>query len=122
MTSHRKRKRDALSRDLSSRELELAELLEEVLDSVRWLQVLGYTNQYLMGQKLKVSQEERDKILEAAARTVEKDRKQHEWRDRLARLKGEIAQVKRSMNRARKDMAQGKPAPPQVGLGEVEAE
>ncbi len=112
MTSSRKRKKVAAAQGLSERELALTELLEEVLDSVRWLQILGYSNQYLMNQKLKVTQAERDKVLEAAARAVDKDRKMHEWTDRLAQLKGDVLGIKRSMNRAKKDMAQGKPAPP----------
>lgn len=112
MPSHRKRKRDAAARDLSVRELELVEILEEVLESVRWQQILGYTNQFLLDRYVKVEAEERDKILEAAVRAVDKDGRLHEWQERVAQLKGECLHVKRSIQRAKKDIAQGKPAPP----------
>jgi hypothetical protein len=116
MPSHRDRKREARQRDLSERELELAELLEEVLASVRWLQILGYSNQYLMSHHLKIDREERDKILEAAVRTVDKDQKLHEWNARLARLKGVAVEVHRGINRSKRDMAQGRAPPPSPGL------
>ena len=115
MTSHRKRKREAVGRDLSVRELELCELLEELLESVRWQQILGYTNQFLLDRYVKVDSEERDKVLEAAVRAVDKDRAMHDWHERLARIKAESVSVRRSINRARKDIAQGKPAPPTPG-------
>lgn len=110
VTSQRKRKKQAASLGLSERELVLAELLEEVLDAVRWMQILGFTNQYLLHQKLKVSPQERDKILEAATRAVDKDAKLHEWRERLARVKGETLRAQRAINRAKKDMARGRAA------------
>lgn len=111
VTSQRKRKKQASSLGLSERELVLAELLEEVLDAVRWMQILGFTNQYLLHQKLDVSPRERDKILEAATRAVDKDAKLHEWRERLARVKGETLRAQRAINRAKKDMARGRAAP-----------
>lgn len=92
-------------------ELQLTEMLHEMLGEMRWMQILAYTNQYLLNQKLKVSQEERDQILEAATRAVDKDSKLHEWSDRLDRLKAEIVNIKRTVNRARKDIGQGLPAP-----------
>ena len=54
---------------------------------------------------------ERDKILEAATRAVDKDAKLHEWQERLGQIKGGALEIKRSVNRAKRDMAQGKPAP-----------
>lgn len=111
MVSHRKRKREAAALGLSERELEFATLLEELLDHVRWQQILGYTNQFLLAKHVGVSTEERDRILEASTRAVDKDARLHEWRERLARLKGEIVAIKRSVRRARRDIARGVPAP-----------
>ena len=79
---------------LTPRELDLAELLAEVLDHLRWMQILAYSNQYLVNEKLAVDKAERDRILEAATRAVEKDQKLHEWQQRLARLKSEVAGIK----------------------------
>ena len=106
MTSQRKRKKDAASVGLSERELALAEMMEEMLEQMRWLWVLGYSNQYLVSQKLKIDKPERDKILEAASRAVERDGKLQEWQERLAAIKGEIVHVKREINRSKKQMAQ----------------
>ncbi len=89
--------------------------MEELLETVRWQQILGYTNQFLLDRYVKVEPEERDKILEAAVRAVDKDAKMHEWHERLSRLKGEALHIKRSIQRAKKDIAQGKPAPPAPG-------
>ncbi len=107
MTSQRKRKKQARARDLTERELELAEIVEEMLDTFRWLQILAYSNQYMINRKLKVDDSERDNILEAATRAVEGDKKLHDWRRRLARLKAETVQIKRVVNRARKDIKRG---------------
>ncbi len=82
---------------LTPRELDLAELLAEVLDSLRWMQILAYSNQYLVNEKLAVDKAERDRILEAATRAVEKDHKLHEWQQRLARLKGEVSGIQESV-------------------------
>ena len=88
-------------------ELQLVELLEEVLGDLRWMQILAYSNQYLLSQKLAVTQEERDQILEAATRAVDRDSKQHEWRVRLDRLKSEFVNIKRKVDHARGEIAAG---------------
>ena len=111
MTSRRKHKKTARELGLTERELLLAELVDELLDELRWLQILGYGNQYLLNRHLRVDAAERDRILEAATRAVDKDAKLHEWRERLARVKDGALHVKRSIDRARKDIAQGRPAP-----------
>lgn len=111
VTSQRKLKKRAEAQGMTATELQLTELLQEVLSDLRWMQILAYSNQYLMNQKLKVTQEERDQILEAATRAVDKDSKLHEWSSRLDKLKGEITNIKRKVNRARKDITQGRPAP-----------
>lgn len=87
MTSLRKRKKLADAQGLSVRELELLELVDELLDAHRWLQVLGYANQFLLQDKLKVSQADRDRVLEAATRTVDKDARLADWRARVDRLR-----------------------------------
>jgi hypothetical protein len=97
MTSHRKRKKRAAARGLSDSELELVQILEEVLDALRWVQILGYSNQYVLEQELSVPADERDRVLEAATRSVDRDAKLHEWRARLARLKGELAGVRQAI-------------------------
>ena len=104
MTSLRKRKKQADELGMSTTELQLTELLEEILTSLRWAQVLGFSNQFLLQQKLKVTQEERDKVLSAAARMVDKDQKLHEWGDRLARLKGELLQKKRDFAKSKREL------------------
>jgi hypothetical protein len=102
-----KKQRDKQAEQLgvSSSELALVELLEEILESLRWAQVLGYANQFHVTQKLKVDQAERDRILAAAARMVDKDQKLHEWKERLAALKGDLLQKKRDLARARREIA-----------------
>lgn len=114
MTSRREHKKRAQSLGLSDRELQLAELVEEMLEQMRWLWVLGYSNQYLVQQKLKVERAERDKILEAAARSVDKDQKLHEWRARLARIKDEALRSQRGIDREKKAIVRERrrPGPP----------
>jgi len=97
LTSHRKRKKEAHARGLTPRELDLADLLEEVLEAVRWMQILGFSNQFLLRDRVQVSSEEQARVLEAATRAVDKDARLHEWRDRLARLKGDIARAERAV-------------------------
>ena len=104
MTSQRKRKKDAASRGLTTTELDLVELLEEILDSVKWLQVLGYTNQYLVEHKLDVPQDERDKVVEAAARTVERDRQLQGWFERLGDIKHRVARVHPQIAKSRRQI------------------
>ncbi|MCB9871215.1 MAG: hypothetical protein H6837_15270 [Planctomycetes bacterium] len=59
------------------------------------LLVLAYSNQYLVQYALETTPQERDRVLEAATRAFEADRKLHDWRARLAQLKSEIGQVER---------------------------
>ena len=93
LTSKRKRKKAAVSLGLTERELALVEILEEVLEALRWTQILGYSNQFLINHQLDISEPDRDHILAAATRTVDRDRKLHEWRARLAGLKDQIHRV-----------------------------
>lgn len=107
LTSRRKRKKAAQAQGLTERELDLLEVVEELLEQFRWLQVLAYANQYHVNRHLKVDEAERDRIFEAAVRAVEKDARLERWQERLGRVKGEVLRVKRSMARARKDMDRG---------------
>ena len=58
MTSNRRRKQQAQAKGLTDAELQLTELLGQVLDLLRWNQVLGYSNQYLLHEKLGVDEDE----------------------------------------------------------------
>ena len=95
MVSLRKTKKRAAALGLSEREFRLVELLDEMLEAMRWLQVLGWSNQFLLQDKLGVDAEERDRVVAAAARAVEADQKLHEWRARLAAIRGEIVRIER---------------------------
>ncbi|MCC6784156.1 MAG: hypothetical protein IT457_15040 [Planctomycetes bacterium] len=106
MTSLRKRKKTAAALGLSDAELTLAELLDEVLEELRWVRILAYGNQYLLNRHVKLDAAERDRVLEAATRAVEKDGKLVEWRERLAQVRAGALHVHRAMARARKDQAQ----------------
>ena len=91
LVSNRKRKKQAQGQGLTEPELRMVELLEELVDGVRWLQVLGWSNQFTLQQKLKLSDAERDHILEAAARAVDADGRARRWQQDVSRLKGEIS-------------------------------
>lgn len=91
MTSQRKLKKPAGALGLTHTEFQLVELLEEVLDSMRWMQV---------------SQVERDQILEAASRAVDQDQKMHEWQERVGRLKTEIVNIQRRVDGLRSEFTQ----------------
>ncbi len=116
MTSQRKHKKQAQSLGLSERELRLAELVEEMLESMRWMWVLGYSNQYLVNNFLKIDKADRDEILEASTRAVDRDARLHEWRERLAQIKGEAVRQHRAVDRARQDLVAGDPRPNQPDL------
>ena len=90
MTSLRKRKKQASRRGLALPELELVELLGEVLETLRWTQVLGYSNQFLLAEKLAIPAAERDRVLAAAARAAAQEQKLALWRQRLARIAQEL--------------------------------
>lgn len=93
MTSHRKRKREAQSLGLVPAELQLTELLREVLDLLRWHQVLGYGNQYLLQQKLQVTDAERRAVTEAAAAAVARDGRLQDWDRRLAAVEQQLRAI-----------------------------
>jgi len=100
VTSNRDRKRQLEQQRLNEPELRMLELLEEVLERFRWSQVLGYASSFLLREKLKISDEERDRVLKAAAAAVEKDGTLKDWQDRVAALKADLVQSRRDMKRA----------------------
>lgn len=93
MTSHRKRKQKAQSLGLNDAELQLCELLGQVLELLRWNQVLGYSNQYLLHEKLAVSADERHRVMRAAAGAVEQDGRLQEWGRRLLEIQDALQKI-----------------------------
>ena len=71
---------------LTAAELQLTELLGQVLELLRWNQVLGYSNQYLLHQKLGLTPEERHDVMKAAAGAVEQDGRMQDWGRRLLEI------------------------------------
>ena len=93
MASRRKRKQRAQALGLTEAELQLCELLEEVLGALRWNQVLGWGNQYLLNQRLGLTARERDRVMRAAAETVEQDGQIDAWQRRLAEVKSKLQAI-----------------------------
>lgn len=71
---------------LTEAELQLTELLGQVLELLRWNQVLGYSNQYLLHEKLGLSPEERHRVMKAAAGAVEQDGRMQDWGKKLLEI------------------------------------
>lgn len=107
MTSRKKRKRSAQARGLTESELQLCELLEEVLAALRWTQVLGWGNQYLLNQRLEVTPEERDRVMRAAAAAVEGDARLADWGQRLAEIKQKLSAIDTGMRSGDAGMRSG---------------
>ncbi len=107
MTSHRRRKQKARSQGLTEAELQLCELLGEVLELLRWGQVLGYSNQYLLHEKLEVSPEERQRVMRAAAAAVEQDRRFQDWGRRLGEIQDTLQQIQTRMLGSAAEAADG---------------
>jgi hypothetical protein len=100
VTSHRDRKRQLERQGLSDPELQMLELLQEVLERFRWSQVLGYAASFLLREKLKITDEERDRVLKSAAAAVEQDGTLKQWQDRVAAIKAGLVQSRRDIKRA----------------------
>ncbi len=109
MTSVRKQKRKAEQQGRSVAELQLVDLLREVLDLLRWNQVLGYANQYLLHEKLAVPPAERQRVLEAASSAVAQDGRLQRWQQRLA-------EVQQALERVEAQLRTGAPAGPPASL------
>ena len=82
---------------LTDAELKLCELLGEVLELLRWNQVLGYSNQYLLHEKLGVSADERHRVMRAAAGAVEQDGRLQDWGRRLLEIQASLEQIQARM-------------------------
>lgn len=93
MTSHRRRKQKAQSLGLTESELQLTELLGQVLELLRWNQVLGYSNQYLLHEKLGLPPEERQRVMRAAAQVVEQDGRLQDWGRRLLAIQDALRAI-----------------------------
>lgn len=82
---------------LTEAELQLTELLGQVLELLRWNQVLGYSNQYLLHEKLGLSPEERHKVMKAAAAAVEQDGRTQDWGRRLLEIQESLRTIHERM-------------------------
>jgi hypothetical protein len=98
LTSNRKRKQKARSMGLTEAELQLCELLGQVLELLRWNQVLGYSNQYLLHERLGIAPEERHRVMRAAAGAVEQDGRIQDWGKRLMEIQDALERIQVRMN------------------------
>lgn len=97
MPSNRRRKQKAQSLGLTEAELNLTELLGQVLELLRWNQVLGYSNQYLLHERLGLSPQERKDVMKAAAGAVEQDGRMQDWGKRLIEIQASLQSIHDSM-------------------------
>ena len=88
---------------LTDAELQLTELLGEVIELLRWNQVLGYSNQYLLHERLGLSADERHRVMKAAAGAVEKDGRMQSWGQRLLELQESLKDIHERMTGERPD-------------------
>jgi hypothetical protein len=98
VTSNRRRKQKAQSLGLTDAELQLCELLGQVIELLRWNQVLGYSNQYLLHEKLGIGQDERHRVMRAAAQAVEQDGRLQDWGRRLLEVQDTLRAIQARMN------------------------
>jgi len=78
---------------LTEAELQLCELLAQVIELLRWNQVLGYSNQYLLQEKLGLSADERHRVMRAAAGAVEQDGRLQAWGQRLIEIQEALQRI-----------------------------
>ena len=90
---------------LTEAELQLTELLGQVLELLRWNQVLDYSNQYLLHEKLGLSAEERHRVMKAAAGAVEADGRTQDWGKRLMEIQESLQAVHERMTGERLERA-----------------
>jgi hypothetical protein len=115
VTSHRKRKQKAQAMGLTEAELQLCELLGQVLELLRWNQVLGYSNQYLLQHKLGLTAEERHGVMRAAAGAVEQDGRVQQWGRRLLEIQEALQRIQTRL------VADGAAIPGRPAAGAAEA-
>jgi hypothetical protein len=65
--------------------------------------VLGYSNQYLLHEKLGLSPDERHRVMRAAAAAVEQDGRLQDWGKRLLEIQEALQRIQASMARGRDD-------------------
>ncbi len=82
---------------LTDAELKLCELLGEVLELLRWNQVLGYSNQYLLHEKLGIAPDERRAVMQAAAGAVEQDGRVQDWGRRLIEIQDALQRIQKRL-------------------------
>ena len=99
MVSHRQRKKHAARMGLNEPELDMLEIMEEVLERFRWLQILSHAQSFLLREKLGISDEELDRVLEAATRAVDQDASFERHLDGIARLKAQVVEGRRGVER-----------------------
>ncbi|MFK7742162.1 MAG: hypothetical protein AB8H80_17735 [Planctomycetota bacterium] len=114
MTSNRRRKQKAQSLGLTEAEMQLTELLGQVLELLRWNQVLGYSNQYLLHERLGLEPEERHRVMKAAANAVEADGRVQDWGRRLIEIQEALATIHERMT--------GESMPPRASGGDDDRE
>jgi hypothetical protein len=101
VTSNRRRKQKAQSLGLNAAELQLCELLAQMLELLRWNQVLGYSNQYLLHEKLGVQPDERHRVMRAAAQAVEQDGRLQDWGRRLIQIQESLQRIEANLREQR---------------------
>jgi hypothetical protein len=101
VTSNRRRKQKAQSLGLNAAELQLCELLAQMLELLRWNQVLGYSNQYLLHEKLGVLPDERHRVMRAAAQAVEQDGRLQDWGRRLIQIQESLQRIEQNLREQR---------------------
>lgn len=82
---------------LTEAELQLTELLGQVLELLRWNQVLGYSNQYLLHEKLGLTPSDRHRVMKAAAGAVEQDGRMQDWGQRLIEIQESLKGIHERM-------------------------
>jgi hypothetical protein len=116
VTSHRRRKQKAQALGLTDAELQLCELLGQVLELLRWNQVLGYSNQYLLHEKLGIAPDERHRVMRAAAQAVEQDGRLQDWGRRLLEVQEALRDIQQRMHGGANGSGNGHA--PMAGSGE----
>ena len=97
VTSNRRRKQKAQSMGLTDAELQLCALLGQIIELLRWNQVLGYSNQYLLHERLGLSADERHRVMKAAAGAVEQDGRLQDWGRRLIEIQDSLRTIHERM-------------------------
>jgi len=79
--------------------------------------VLGYSNQYLLHEKLGVSADERHRVMRAAAQAVEQDGRLQDWGRRLIQIQESLQRIEQNLREQRDGRGENGSGP---ALGEAE--